>query len=92
MKKQLIAIIIGATTVFSSNDALSYIKEGDKPINGNGGSSSATLNAKGANCAPATASITMKFNEVKAFIEQGGSMFQNRQDGTAAYEVPKGSG
>lgn len=87
MKKQLIAIILGATTVFSSNDALSYIKEGDKPINGNGGSSSAMLNAKGANCAPATASITMKFNEVKAFIEQGGSMFQNRQEGVAAYEV-----
>ena len=24
-------------------------------------------------------------------IEQGGSMFQNRTDGTASYEVPKGS-
>ena len=46
---------------------------------------------KGANCSPATAKLTMEFNDVSAFIEQGGSMFQNRQEGTPAYEVPKGS-
>jgi len=33
----------------------------------------------------------MKFNDVSALIEQGGSMFQNRAAGVAAYEVPKGS-
>jgi hypothetical protein len=33
----------------------------------------------------------MEFNDVSALIEQGGSMFQDRQNGTPAYEVPKGS-
>jgi hypothetical protein len=87
MKKQLIAIILGATTMLWSNDTLAYKKESGKPINGGGSGNNATINAKGANCSPATASITMEFNDVKAFIEQGGSMFQNRQEGVAAYEV-----
>ena len=87
MKKQLIAIILGATTMLWSNDALSYKKDSGKSTGSNGGGSNATINAKGANCSPATASITMNFNDVSAFIEQGGSMFQNRQEGVAAYEV-----
>ena len=29
----------------------------------------------------------MSFNDVNAFIEQGGSMFQDRQNSVAAYEV-----
>lgn len=87
MKKQLIAIILGATSLLWSNDALSYIKEGEKPAGGTGGGSNATVNAKGANCSPATANITMNFNDVSAFIEQGGSMFQDRQKSVAAYEV-----
>ena len=33
---------------------------------------------KGASCSPATAKLYMQFNDVKALIEQGGSMFQNR--------------
>lgn len=82
MKKQLIAIILGATTVLWSNDALSYKKDTGKPSGGSG-----NVSAKGANCSPANASVTMQFNEVKAFIEQGGSMFQNRQESVAAYEV-----
>ena len=44
-----------------------------------------------ANCSPATAKYIMEFNDVRALIEQGGSMFQNRQNNVAAYEVPKGS-
>ncbi|NRA12144.1 MAG: T9SS C-terminal target domain-containing protein, partial [Crocinitomicaceae bacterium] len=86
MKKQLIAIILGATTMLWSNDALSFKKDSGKPT-ANGGGSNATISAKGANCSPATASITMNFNDVSAFIEQGGSMFQNRQESVAAYEV-----
>ena len=50
------------------------------------------IHSKGANCEPATAKLIMEFNNVRALIEQGGSMFQNRAEGTAAYEVPKGSG
>ncbi|NVK63635.1 MAG: T9SS type A sorting domain-containing protein [Flavobacteriales bacterium] len=93
MKKQLIAITLGATALLWSNEALSYYGPNDHSgiSQGNTGNASSSQ-AKGANCAPSTARLTMEFNDVSAFIEQGGSMFQNRQDGTAAYEIPKGSG
>ncbi len=50
------------------------------------------LQSKAANCSPATALTTLDINNVSALIETGGSMWQNRSTGTAAYEVPKGSG
>lgn len=86
MKKQLIAIVLGVSMIWS-NSALSYLGPNDKK--GDGGGKPVL---KGANCAPATAKLTMEFNDVKALIEQGGSMFQNRAAGVASYEVPKGSG
>ena len=82
MKNRLIALCIGLG-LFSAK-AYAYYGPNDKnakPIS----------NPKGASCAPATAKQYMKFNDVKALIEQGGSMFQNRAAGVAAYEVPKGS-
>ena len=82
MKKQLFATLIGLSITIPG---WSYLGPHDKK-----GSTDNT--AKGANCSPATAKLTLEFNDVAALIEQGGSMFQNRQDGTAAYEVPKGSG
>jgi hypothetical protein len=90
MKKQLIAVILGTATMLWSNDAFSYKKEGSNMPQGGG--TNTALEAKGANCAPATAQLTMEFNDVSSFIEQGGSMWQNRQASVAAYEVPKGSG
>ena len=83
MKKQIIAISLGMAALWS-NSALAYLGPNDK--------SSKPKPGLKANCSPATAKITMEFNDVKALIEQGGSMFQNRQAGVAAYEVPKGSG
>jgi hypothetical protein len=85
MKKQLIAIVLGVSMIWS-NSALSYLGPNDKK----GGGAMTVL--KGANCAPATAKLIMEFNDVKALIEQGGSMFQNRATSTASYEIPKGSG
>ena len=83
MKKQVFATLVGVTLFF--NHSFAYLGPNDKgnkkPISG----------TKGANCSPATAKLTMEFNDVRALIEQGGSMFQNRAAGTAAYEVPKGS-
>lgn len=87
MKKQLIAIILGATSVLWSNGALAYKTVNGKPAGSGSGGNHAAINAKGANCSPATANITMSFNDVSAFIEQGGSMFQDRQNSVAAYEV-----
>jgi len=85
MKKQVIAIALGIST-FCSNHALSYYKEVPKQ-------SQATKKPvgieKAAVCDPATAGIYLQFNDVKAWVENGGSMFLNRQTNRHAYEVPK---
>lgn len=93
MKKQIIAITLGVTAILWSNSALAYLGPNDHSgINQGNAGNTVSSEAKGANCSPATANLTMEFNDVSAFIEQGGSMFQNRQVPVAAYEVPKGSG
>lgn len=91
MKKQLIGIALGSAFLLTSNNALSYIKtDGTGMQQNNGGNTIAQ--PKSAGCSPATAQLTMEFNDVSSFIEQGGSMWQNRGSGVAAYEIPKGSG
>ena len=91
MKKQLIAIVLGSVFILSSNNAFSYlktnVKENQKPTKQKDASQ-----VKSANCSPATGKITMSFNDVSAFLETGGSMWQDRGNGVAAYEIPKGSG
>lgn len=89
MRKKIILLAFSLSGIWAS-DALAYLKEGvssglNKP-NGN----SANIE-KGAACAPASQRYIMRFNDVSALIENGGSMFQDRQKGVAAYEVPKGS-
>ncbi len=84
MKKQIISIVLGSAMLLS-NSVYAYLGPNDKSGKGNG-----KPVLKGANCSPATAKLTMQFNDVKALIEQGGSMFQNRSANVAAYEVPKG--
>lgn len=92
MKKQIISIVIGAAAILWSNSALSYYNDGNGMPQSGHGDNNANSEAKGANCAPATAKLTMSFNDVSCLIEQGGSLFQDRNTGTATYEVPKGSG
>ena len=91
MKKQIIAVVLGATAMLWSTETFAYKTFGSGLVQG-GNSGNPNPEAKGANCAPATAKLTMSFNDVSAFIEQGGSMWQNRQTSVAAYEIPKGSG
>jgi hypothetical protein len=81
MKKQFIITIVSVGLFFTN--ALAYYGPGEKD--------NKPGKPKGANCSPATAKLTMNFNDVSALIEQGGSMFQNRQASIAAYEVPKDS-
>ena len=84
MKKQLIAIALGVSMIWS-NSALSYLGPNDKSNKG--------PILKGANCSPSTSKMYLEFNDVKALIEQGGSMFQFRAGtAVASYEVPKGTG
>lgn len=93
MKKQILTIVLSVSTILLTTDTYARKSEGtglSKPTPSNTNSTGGQQ--KGANCAPATAQLTMTFNDVSAFIEQGGSMWQNRQTNVAAYEVPKGSG
>lgn len=94
MRNYMNKLALGAAFVFACGSAFAY-----KNINGKSASnqpvsssSAAASQAKSANCAPALANLTMEFNDVSAFIEQGGSMFQDRNASVAKYEVPKGSG
>ena len=43
-------------------------------------------------CAPATGQAYLDLNNTSALIENGGSMWQDRLQGAAAYEIPKGTG
>lgn len=45
--------------------------------------------AKAADCSPSTALTELALNNIRALLETGGNMWQNRAEGTAAYEVPK---
>lgn len=56
---------------------------------GSNGSSAATGGAKAAGCAPASATATLELNNVRARIENGGNLWQNRASGNAFYFVPK---
>ncbi len=85
MTKQIVTIVLGVS-IFWSNSALSYLNPNEKA------KKPSTQVLKGANCSPAAAKIFLEFNDVKALIEQGGSMFQNRAATVSSYEVPKGSG
>lgn len=82
MKQQVIAIVVGISTVWS-NSVLSYYKDKSQMP-----TKSVSIE-KAAGCAPATKGLYLEFNDVKAWIENGGNMFQNRQANIAAYEIPK---
>jgi len=70
--------------------AMAYKYEGAL-VQGNSGSNevSNAASTRAAACAPATALREMDFNNVRALIETGGSMWQDRSTSRAAYEVPK---
>ena len=44
-----------------------------------------------AGCAPASRIIFLEFNNVRTRVEAGGLWWQDRANGVADYEVPKGS-
>ncbi|MBD3636049.1 MAG: T9SS C-terminal target domain-containing protein [Crocinitomicaceae bacterium] len=46
---------------------------------------------RAANCAPANERLFMDFNNVRALVETGGSLWQDRANGRASYEIPKES-
>ena len=48
--------------------------------------------SRAAACAPASATTDLEYNNVRALIETGGSMWQDRSQSQASYEVPINSG
>ncbi|MEN9638156.1 MAG: hypothetical protein RLZZ262_24, partial [Bacteroidota bacterium] len=54
--------------------------------------SSTEQSTRSAACAPATGLRDLEWNNVRARIETGGSMWQDRANSRAAYEVPKDGG
>lgn len=91
MKKQIISVVIASAFIFSANHALSYRKiDNDGLVQD--GSTPTNATSKAAGCSPSSAILTMEFNDVSALLEQGGSLWQDRGQSIAAYEIPKGSG
>lgn len=87
--------IIGAFTLLA-NMSLAYLYTGGSNIGQQGnkpnGASANTGGPKSAGCAPAVKKYILDFNDVSALLEMGGVLFEDRQKGVAAYEVPKGGG
>jgi hypothetical protein len=81
----LIACLLISNVSFGWNDA-------SKSTSNNGNGKPSTVIGKAANCAPASTTNQLELNNVKALIETGGSMWQDRSTNNAAYEVPVGSG
>ena len=53
------------------------------------GANASPFGTKAANCVPPTELTFMQFNDVRALIETGGMMWQDRYNNRAAYQVPK---
>lgn len=67
--------------------SFAYFKAKDK---GNGGKDNQSGFDGKANCAPATAALTMEFNNVRAVLNTNGVLFRDYHNGgNAGYEVPK---
>src|SRR5690554_6098765 len=88
--RALLIILIVLGSVFEANalrpPSSSNEAPQDKPL---GGSSDVYTKA---NCPPSDAKLFLEFNDVRALVEAGGSLWQNRQNGSASYEVPLGGG
>lgn len=83
MKLYLITIL--ALTIAFSASAYYIPEKGGKD-----GNSTVVYNKS--QCPPSNAKLFMEFNDVRALIEVGGSMWQDRQSVAASYEVPLGGG
>lgn len=92
MKNYMRAIyVIGFATLIShSTIARERIGGGTNGNNGSGGSGVVKpTNQEKANCIPTSTSIFLDKNDVRAYLETGGTMFQDRLKGTPGYEVPR---
>ncbi|RYM35061.1 T9SS type A sorting domain-containing protein [Brumimicrobium glaciale] len=79
----LLIVLIGFGFAFGTNAAIDPTADSgkSKPLGGE-------QNYNKANCPPSDGLLFMQFNDVKALVEVGGSLWQNRQTSVPSYEVP----
>ena len=83
--------IVGVTLAFMCFQEAQAWNNPARSVAANSNSSKNTMKNRAAACAPATGLNKLEYNNVSALLETGGSMFQDRANGTSAYEIPKGS-
>jgi len=85
--------LITALVLVLSNPVAAYKYVGNNGQNNpgmaGGNNSSEALESRAAQCAPANGLRDLEWNNVRTRIETGGSMWQDRANSRAAYEVPK---
>ncbi|MFN0031936.1 MAG: T9SS type A sorting domain-containing protein [Flavobacteriales bacterium] len=94
MIRSIFKITIAALVIFTTTNAFALRYMGS---NGGGGGDVAPPHpgdsqqgqVRAAACAPATGLRDLEWNNVRARIETGGSMWQDRANNRAAYEIPK---
>jgi hypothetical protein len=72
-----------------AGNAMAYHEPSGSKSGKKGNEGASPVAAKGAGCAPASARLTMSFNDVSAQLESGGLLFLDRQNNIATYRVPK---
>ena len=89
MRKKIYISLVALTLGIANNSfAYKSVLENSGMVQNN----EIVTDSRAALCAPATGLRDLAWNNVKALIETGGSMWQNRSLSRAAYEVPKGGG
>lgn len=84
--------LISALVFMLSYPAMAYKYVGNGQNNPGisaGGSTGIAVESRAAQCAPANGLRDLEWNNVQTRIETGGSMWQDRANSRAAYEVPK---
>jgi hypothetical protein len=82
-------VVVAITGQAYQATALPNVGVARKP---NGTTPTGLLKGTASLCEPATATIDLDINNVRARLMNGGDMWWDRATGTARYEVPKGSG
>lgn len=85
-------LLLTAALLSSPAWAYKYVGPNGPGANNQDDQVTAQPETRAAACAPATALRDLEWNNVRALIETGGSMWQNRATSQSAYEVPKGGG
>src|SRR5690554_6369535 len=86
----ILVILIALAPLFGVNAAIDLTRIGnpnEKPLGGQADDA-----YQKSNCPPSDARLLIEFNDVRALVEAGGSLWQIRQRTAASSQVPVGGG